>query len=77
MKKRRRKKSRQGKRYSQINFVSTSRKNRAPALAQGLDPQLFYAAFNIVEQDEEMEEHFTIFTVSVEVVSIKFVDHLL
>ena len=30
MEKRRRKKSRQGKRYSQINFVSTSPKNRAP-----------------------------------------------
>ena len=40
MKKRRRKKSREGKRYSQINFVSASQKNRSPPLAQGLDPPL-------------------------------------
>jgi len=40
MKKPRRKKSQQGKRYSQINFVSTSQENRASPLAQGLDPLL-------------------------------------
>ena len=42
MKKRRRKKNRQGKRYSQIDFVSTSQKNRGPPLAQGLDPPLVF-----------------------------------
>ena len=40
MKKRRRKKRRQGKRCWQINFVSTSHKNRPPFLSSGLDPPL-------------------------------------
>ena len=46
IKKCRRKKSRQGKQYSQINLVSTSQKNRASPLAQGLDPPLL-AAMNL------------------------------
>ena len=46
MKKCRRKKSRQSKRYLQINFVSTSQKNcPPPPLAQGLDPPLDVTIF--------------------------------